>query len=66
MILIPSSFTVERKMKSMLTNLNRLASVIGGERCNLPLALLKVNYTVVTDKAVTADNCANTRNRKVL
>ena len=62
MILTPSSFTVERKMKSMLTNLNRSARVIGGGRCNLPLALLKVDYTVSANKTMTADNRANTRN----
>ena len=37
-----------------------------GQVRNLPLAFLKVNYPIFANKAMTADDCANTGNGEIL
>jgi hypothetical protein len=51
----------------MLTNLIKSACGSGGGQArNIPLAFLEVNYTILANQAVTADDRANARNRKIL
>ena len=51
----------------MFTNLIKSAcGDSGGQTCNSPLAFLEVDYTILTNQAVTTDDRANTGNRKIL